>query len=159
MKTKIFEETRNKNLTPDLKVGNSSLLVDTSPSPKIRFRVKLPSLKFSEEIEESDWIKTMVSKVSTKTPIEREDVGFSHQETQTDSSLEKLIRDEKWTKRQIQVNRCGLTVLKGKDISKLLENFPLTPTPELKSSKEVKIFKKSLKTLKPKPFKVSESFH
>lgn len=123
-----------KELTPP--PIRSNLFIDTSPSPKLNFRVRLPCLKKFKELNDSTEHLQNLSKCGSITKIHHNNC-LSNQETQTDSSLVNF-RMSKHTNK---------VLLKGKNLIECLDHLPLTPTPEINLGNKQKI-KKSKKKLK-----------
>lgn len=122
---------KQKELTP--LPGKSNLIIDTSPSPKLRFRVRLPILKKFDESSE-------VLKIPEK-PIEStlslKETYSANQETQTDPPLKNFP------------NKPNKVLLESKNLIENLEIFPQTPTPrfQLKKLRKFKKLNKNLKDL------------
>ena len=148
LKKSILNEIREISLTPELKIKKSDLYIDTSPSPKIRLPVQLPSLSTYTETEDS--VELFKRSKKSMTPngilIERDEKSQNNQETQTDC----LINGKFPTLSSIKSRKPKGTVLKGKDIDQLLESFPASPSPDPKSPKESRFYRKlkKVKTFK-----------
>lgn len=144
----IIKEFREDNLTPELRIKKSDLYIDTSPSPKIQYQVRLPSLVSPLNIEDS--IELFKNRKKSMTPNtilkESDDIYQNNQGTQTDSLKDlKLpnLSNKNSFKRQVKV-------LKGRDIDNLIENFQISPLPEPKLTNEFRFFRrfKNIKSFK-----------
>lgn len=148
LKKSILKEIRESNLTPELKIKKSDLYIDTSPSPKMRFRVQLPSLNPNSEIEDSMELFKRAKKSMTPNSIqiERDEKSQNNQETQTDCLIDIKLPTLSYEKPRKPQGK----VLKGKDIDQLLESFPASPSPDPKNSKEFRFYRKlkKIKTFK-----------
>ena len=126
--------TECKELTPP--PTKSNLLIDTSPSPKLNFRVRLPCLKKLKDLNDRTELLQNFSKCDSIIKTHESQYLFN-QETQTDPLLENFRSS----------NLTNKVLLKGKNLIDSLDHLSLTPTPEINLNKKQKL-KKSKKKLK-----------
>lgn len=120
-----------KELTPS--PIKSSLIIDTSPCPRLRFRTKLPILK---RFNESTDIMNKQDKSDQITNSLKETCS-ANQETQTDQSFINFPKNLLSTKRPLE----------GKNLIENFQIFPQTPAPrfQLKKMQSQKKTKRKLK--------------